>query len=74
MQSFVIRVVVNTLALWVVSAIFPSLIYFQAGSAARPRCPNRPSRYNTQRRISLQPVPRPFRGCDRGRRERGQMR
>lgn len=34
MQSFVIRVVVNTLALWVVSAIFPSLIYFQQGGAA----------------------------------------
>lgn len=34
MQSFVIRIVVNTLALWVVSAIFPSLIYFQAGGAA----------------------------------------
>ena len=34
MQSFVIRIVVNTLALWVVSAIFPSLIYFQTGGAA----------------------------------------
>lgn len=34
MQSFVIRIVVNTLALWLVSAIFPRLIYFQAGGAA----------------------------------------
>ena len=34
MQSFVIRVVVNTLALWLVSTIFPGLIYFQAGGAA----------------------------------------
>jgi putative membrane protein len=34
MRSFVMRVVINTLALWLVSAIFPSLIYFQQGGAA----------------------------------------
>ena len=34
MQSFVMRVVINTLALWLVSALFPSLIYFQQGGAA----------------------------------------
>jgi putative membrane protein len=34
MQSFVMRVVINTLALWLVSAVFPSLIYFQQGGAA----------------------------------------
>jgi putative membrane protein len=33
-RNFVMRVVVNTLALWLVSAIFPSLIYFQQGGAA----------------------------------------
>jgi putative membrane protein len=34
MRSFVMRVVINTLALWLVSAVFPSLIYFQQGGAA----------------------------------------
>jgi putative membrane protein len=34
MKNFVMRVVVNTLALWVVSAIFPSLIWFERGGAA----------------------------------------
>jgi putative membrane protein len=33
MQSFVIRVIVNSLALWLVSALFPSLLYFQQGGA-----------------------------------------
>jgi putative membrane protein len=33
MQHFVIRVIVNALALWLVSTLFPSLLYFQAGGA-----------------------------------------
>ncbi len=34
MKNFVMRVLVNTLALWIVSAIFPSLIWFERGGAA----------------------------------------
>jgi putative membrane protein len=33
MRNFVVRTVINALALWVVSAIFPNLIYFQQGGA-----------------------------------------
>lgn len=33
-RNFVMRVVINTFALWVVSAIFPSLIWFERGGAA----------------------------------------
>jgi putative membrane protein len=33
-RNFVMRVVINTLALWIVSAIFPSLIWFERGGAA----------------------------------------
>jgi putative membrane protein len=33
MRNFVVRIVINALALWLVSAIFPSLIYFQQGGA-----------------------------------------
>lgn len=34
MRNFVMRVVINALALWIVSAIFPSLIWFERGGAA----------------------------------------
>ncbi len=34
MRNFVMRVVINTLALWIVSAIFPGLIWFETGGAA----------------------------------------
>jgi putative membrane protein len=33
-RNFVMRVLINTLALWIVSAIFPSLIWFERGGAA----------------------------------------
>jgi putative membrane protein len=33
-RNFVMRILVNTLALWIVSAIFPSLIWFERGGAA----------------------------------------
>ena len=32
-QNFLWRVLVNALALWLVSALFPSLLYFQQGGA-----------------------------------------
>lgn len=34
MRNLVMRTVINSLALWVVSAIFPSLIWFERGGAA----------------------------------------
>ncbi len=34
MRNLVMRILVNTLALWIVSAIFPSLIWFERGGAA----------------------------------------
>lgn len=34
MRNFVMRIVINSLALWIVSAVFPSLIWFERGGAS----------------------------------------